>query len=110
MVQEGATNLNVALKGYPKKFCGLFGQKAHKTHQMILFHPRRGGLSLILMDQGQTYNPKCNPKQLPNKTLGLNWDGRTRSTHITAKLCDWLVSNQEQIALVKMFSSMSCPI
>ena len=25
------------------------------------FHPKRGGLSLALMDQGQTNNPKCNP-------------------------------------------------
>ena len=30
MVQEGIRNLNVTLKGYPKKFWGLFGQKAHK--------------------------------------------------------------------------------
>ena len=31
MVQEGTHNLNVTLKGYPKKFWGLLGQKAHKT-------------------------------------------------------------------------------
>ena len=45
MFQEGTPNLNVALKGYPKKFWGLFGQKAQKTHQMIPFHPKSGGLS-----------------------------------------------------------------
>ena len=46
MVQEGAPNLNVTLKGYPKKFWGLFGKVAHKTQQITQFHPKRGGLSL----------------------------------------------------------------
>ena len=32
------------------------------------------------------------------------------STHNIAKLCKWSVSNQEQISLVKMFSSISQPI
>ena len=41
MVREGTHNLNVTLKGYPKKFWGLFGQKAHKTHQITLFHPKK---------------------------------------------------------------------
>ena len=48
MVQEGSHNPNVTLKGYPKKFWGLFGQKAHKTQQitlrtqkLTLFHPKR---------------------------------------------------------------------
>ena len=41
MVQEGTHNLNVALKGYPKKFWGLFGQIAHKTQQITLHHPKR---------------------------------------------------------------------
>ena len=58
----------------------------------------------------ETYNHKCNPKQLPNETLGFNWDGSTHSTHNTAKFCDWSVSNQEQISLVKMFSLISQPI
>ena len=47
-VQEGAHNPNVPLKGYPKKFCGLFGQTAHKTEQITLktplitlFHPKK---------------------------------------------------------------------
>ena len=73
MVQEGTPNHNVTLKGYPKNFWGLLDKVAHKTHQMTLFHPKKGGLSLTLMDQGQTYsyNPKCNPKQLPNETLGM---------------------------------------
>ena len=61
MVQEETHNLNVTLKGYPKKFWGLFGQKAHKTQQITLFHPERGGSSLTLTIQGQTYNPKFNP-------------------------------------------------
>ena len=97
-------NLNVTQKASPTKFWGLFGQKAHKTQQITQFHPKRGGLSLTLMDQGLTYNPKCNPKWLPNKTLGFKWDGSGNSTHNTAKLCDWSVSNQEQILLVKTFS------
>ena len=103
MVQKVTSNSNVTLKGYPKKFWGLVGQKAHKKHQMILFHPKRGGSSLSLMDQGQTYNPKCNPKQLPNQTLAFNCD----STHNTANFYDWSVSNQEQISLVETFSSIS---
>ena len=57
------------------------------------------------MDQGQTYNPKCSPERLTNENLGFGWDGSTHSTHNTAKLCDWSVSNQEQISLVEMFSS-----
>ena len=57
MVQERAHNLNITLKGYPKKFWGLFGQKAHKTLQITLFHPQRRSLSLALMGKGQAYNP-----------------------------------------------------
>ena len=41
MVQEGTHNLNVTLKGYPMKFWGLFGQKAHTAQQITLFHPKR---------------------------------------------------------------------
>ena len=41
MVQEGTHNLNVALKGYPKKLWGLFGQIAHKTQQITLYHPQK---------------------------------------------------------------------
>ena len=48
MVQEGADNPNVTLKGYPKKFWSLFGQNAHKTQQITLktqhitlFQPRK---------------------------------------------------------------------
>ena len=52
MVQEGTPNLYATLKGYPKKFWGLFGKVAHKTQQMIPLHSKRGGLSLTLMDQG----------------------------------------------------------
>ena len=71
MVQQGTYNLNITLKGYPKKFWVLFGQKAHKTQQITLFQPQKGGLSLTLTSYGQTYNPKCNPKWLTNETLGL---------------------------------------
>ena len=56
MVQEGTHNLYVTLKGYPKKFWGLFGQKAHKTQQITLFHPKEEGLSLTLMSQAHTYS------------------------------------------------------
>ena len=51
MVQEGTPNLNVTLKGYPRKFWGLLDKVAHKTQQMIQYHPKRGGLSLTLTDQ-----------------------------------------------------------
>ena len=61
MLQEGTPNLNVTLKGYPKKFWGLYGQKAHKTQQITLFHPQKEGLFLTLMDQGHTYNPHVTP-------------------------------------------------
>ena len=40
MVEKGAPNLNVTLKGIPKKFLGLFGQKAHKTKQITLLNPK----------------------------------------------------------------------
>ena len=39
MVQEGTYNPNLTLKGYPRKFWGLFSQKAHKIQQITLFHP-----------------------------------------------------------------------
>ena len=54
------------------------------------------------MDQGQTYNPKCNPKGLPNETLGFCWDGSAHSAHNTVRCSDWLesVPNQEQVSLV----------
>ena len=41
MIHEGTHNPNVTLKSYQKKFWGLFGQKAHKTQQITLFHPKR---------------------------------------------------------------------
>ena len=48
MVQEGDHHPNVTLISYPKKFWGLFGQKAHKTQQITLktqqitlFHPKK---------------------------------------------------------------------
>ena len=69
--------------------------------------PQRGGLSLTLTDQGQTYNPKCIPKWLPHEALGFSWDGSSHSAHSTVKFCDWSVSNQEQISLVEMFSLIS---
>ena len=37
IVQEGTHKLNVTLKCYPKKFWGLFGQKAHKIQPITLF-------------------------------------------------------------------------
>ena len=100
MVQEGTHNLNVTLKGYPKKFWGLFGQKAHKTQQITLFQPPKGGLSLTLMSKGQMYNAKYRPKQLPNETLRF-------STCNTAKFSDWLVFQIQGFSLVAMLMSIS---
>ena len=36
IVQEGTPNLNVTLKGYPKKFWGLLDKVAHKTQQITI--------------------------------------------------------------------------
>ena len=44
MVQEGTHSLNVTLKGYPRRFWGLFGPKAHKTQQITVLHPPKEGL------------------------------------------------------------------
>ena len=41
MVEEGTHNLNVTLKGYLKKFWGLFNQKAHKTQKTHYFNPEK---------------------------------------------------------------------
>ena len=48
MVQEGSHNPNVTQIGFPKNFCSLFGQEAHKTQQTMLntqqitlFHPNK---------------------------------------------------------------------
>ena len=62
LIVQKATDNNVTLKGYPKKFCGLFGQKAHKTHQMILFHHKRGGLSLALRAKGRPTTLNISPR------------------------------------------------
>ena len=43
MLQEETTKLNVTLKGYPKKFWGLFGKIAHKTQQITPYQPKKGG-------------------------------------------------------------------
>ena len=91
MVQGGTHDLNVTLKGYEKKFWCLFGQQAHKTQQITLFHPPKGGLSITLMSHRQTYNPKSKPKQLPNETLSFSWDGSAHSTHNTVEFSDWLI-------------------
>ena len=107
MVQEGTHNLNVTLKGYPKKFWGLFGQKAHKTQQITLFHPKRAGLSLALTNQGQTYNPKCKPKRLPKENLRFRWNGCTHSTHNTANFSDWLIFQNQVCSLVMMLMSIT---
>ena len=41
MAHKGTHNPNVTLKGFPKKFWGLFGQKAHKTQPITLSHSKR---------------------------------------------------------------------
>ena len=91
MIQEGTHNLIVTLKGYPKKFWSLFGQKAHRTQQITLFHPQKGGLSLTLTSHGQIYNPKRKPKWLPNEYLSFSWDDSAHSAHNTVKFSDWLI-------------------
>ena len=52
MVQEGTHNPNLTHKGYPKKFWGMFGQKAHKTQQITLPQPPKGALSLTQTSHG----------------------------------------------------------
>ena len=52
MVHEGTNKPDVTLKGYPKKFWGLFGEKAHKAQQITLSQPQKGGLSLTLVIHG----------------------------------------------------------
>ena len=47
------------------------GQKAHKTQQITLFHPTKGGLSLTLTIHRQTYNPNSNPSIYPMELWGL---------------------------------------
>ena len=107
MVQEGTHNLNVTLKGYSKKFWGLFGWKAHKTHKSHYFTPKEDGLSLTVTSHGQTYNPKFKPNQLPNKTLGFSWDGSMHSAHNTANFSDWLIFQNRAFSLVTMLMSIS---
>ena len=70
MVQEGAHNPHVTLKGYPKKFWGLTGQKGHKTQQITLktqqitlFHPKR---RFIL-------NPNVPTTDLQLKNIGIHY-------------------------------------
>ena len=41
IVQEGTHNVNVTLKGYPKKFWGLFGQKLTKLNKKHYFNPQK---------------------------------------------------------------------
>ena len=107
MVHEGTHNPNVTQKGYPKKFWGLFGQKAHKIQQITLFQPQKECLSLTQTSNGQTYNPKCKPKRLPNKTLGFSWDGHMHSTHNTANFSDWLIFQNHDFSLVMILMSIS---
>ena len=107
IVQEGIHNPNVTLKGYPKKLWGLFGQKAHKTQQITLFQPQKGGLSLILTNHGQTYNPKCKLKHLPNETLGFSLDSHVYCTCNTAKFPGWLNSQNQVFSLVETMSLIS---
>ena len=71
MVHKGTHNPNVSLKGYPKKFWSLFGQKAHKTQQITLSHLQKGGLSLALTSHGQTYNPKTQTQASTQRNAGV---------------------------------------
>ena len=75
----------------------LFWKGAHmsslpRQRGVTELQPKRGGLSLTLMDQEQNNNPKCNPEQLPNKILGFSWQGSYYSTHNRTKYSDWPIS------------------
>ena len=76
MVQEGTHNHYISIKGSPKKFWGLFGQKAHETQQITLFHTEKQGLSFTLKSHGWTDSPIG----FPNETLRFTWDGSMHST------------------------------
>ena len=106
MVQEGTHNINVTLKGHPKNFWGLFGQKAHNTQQITLFQSPKRRFILNPNKKGQTYNPKCKHKWLPNKTLRFSWDGHMHNMHNTANFSDWLVFQNQGFSLVAMQTSI----
>ena len=74
------------------------------------FQPKKDGLSLSLMDQGQTNNPKCKHNWLPNEILGLSWKGSYHSTHNRAKFSDWLIYQTCDFSLDKTLSLISQPI
>ena len=107
MGQQETHNLNVTLKGYPKKLWGLFAQKTNETQQITLFHPKTASSSLTLMIQEQTYNRKCKPKWVINETLSFSWDGSTHSTHNTANFSDWLIFQNQAFSLVVMMTSIT---
>ena len=106
MIQEGTCNPNVTLKGYPKKFWGLFGQRAHKTQQITPFHPKRGCLSLTLTSHRQTYNPKGKPKPLPNKALRFSSDGSMHNAHNTSNSLIGSIPKNQVFSLVETMSSI----
>ena len=107
MVKEGTPNPNVNIKGYPKNFWGCLVRKLTIHNKSHYFNPPKGGLSLTLTRKGQTYNPKCKPKQYPNKTLRFSWDGHMHSMHNTAKCSDWLVFQNRGFSLVTILTSIS---
>ena len=107
MLQFRTHSLNVTLKGYSKKFWGLFGQKAHKTQQITLFHPPKGGSSLSTTRHRQTYNPKFKPKRLTNGTLSFSWGGCLHSMCNTAKFSDWHIFQNQDFSLVMTLTLIS---
>ena len=62
---------------------------------------------MLLTIHRQTYNPKCKPKHLPNRTLSFSWDGSAHSAHNTAKVSDWLIFQNQPVSLVVMLMSIS---
>ena len=103
MVQEGTHNLNVTVKGYPKKFCCLFGQKAHKTQQITLFHPKRR--FILNLNKPQTdLQPKMQTQLITQWNSEFIWDGSAHSAHNTATISDWLIFQNGAFSLVMVLT------
>ena len=96
------------------KFWGLLAMVAHIAQQNHKDNTtnhnvpiQRESLSLILVDKGQAYNSKHKPQQLPNETLGFNWDGHAYSMHNITKIPDWLIFLNQAFSLVMMLMSIA---
>ena len=112
-LDKGQTNNpNVTSSGYQMKFWGLLAMVAHIANTTQQNHKdnttnhnvpiRRESLSLILVDQGHTYNLKHKPQWFKKETIGFNWDGRMYSMCNITKLPDWLDFLNQAFSLVMM--------